>query len=72
MKGKCLECENYYLQMRYRFLVPSGKVVNIHGCNDPDVVSMYAPAGHPFVLDAKGDDIEVLDCNSFEPKEDKP
>lgn len=85
MRGKCLECENYYLRMSYQicgqgkgdgthtFLQPEAddKVVTIHGCNNADVVGMYVPGGHPFTLDAKGKDIEVLECNGFEPKKKK-
>lgn len=70
MKGKCLQCENYYLAMKFR---REKKLVEVHGCQSPDVICMNIPGGHLFKLDAEGVDVEMLECNSFEPKkEDRP
>ena len=75
MKGKCLKCENYYLAMKFRKDLggSTGEVeVEVYGCTSPDAFSISVPGGHPLKLDAEGHYIKMLECNSFEPKEDKP
>jgi len=76
MKGKCLECENYYLAMRFRKDLGGGQdeiEVEVYECASADITCLNVPSGHPLKLDAEGHYIKMLECNSFEPKrEDKP
>lgn len=65
MKGKCLECENYYLAMRYQ--KEEGGVVNEqHRCKDPEGFQSLVQA-----LSHGGVNVDIQDCDRFRPKEDR-
>ncbi len=68
MRGKCLECENYYLVVKFR---KNENTMELYGCQSPDVVGMSMPGGHPFNLADRGDDIEMLECYAFVAKKAK-